>query len=67
MIADPGEVVCFPAGPEGAHQARNASDAPVRVAILSTKNEFGTLEYPEEEKVGIWAGDTHYVIDHPTT
>jgi uncharacterized cupin superfamily protein len=52
----PGEVLCFPAGPEGAHQVRNASDAPVRVAIFSTMNEFGIVEYPEDEKVGIWAG-----------
>ena len=58
-----GETLCFPAGPEGAHQVRNASDAPVRVAILSTKNEFGIVEYPEIEQVGIWAGDEHYVLD----
>jgi len=60
---DPGEVVCFPPGPEGAHQARNASDVPVRVAIFSTKNEFGIVEYPEDKKVGIWAGDEHYMLD----
>ena len=63
---DPGEVLCFPAGPEGAHQARNASDMPVRVAIFSTKNEFGIVEYPEDEKVGIWAGDEHYMLDRRT-
>jgi uncharacterized cupin superfamily protein len=59
----PGEVVCFPAGPAGAHQIRNAHDAQVRVAIISTKNEFGIVEYPEIEKVGIWAGDEHYVLN----
>ena len=65
-LLDPGEVVCFPAGPEGAHQVRNANDVPVRVAILSTMNEFGIVEYPEDEKVGIWAGETHYELDRPT-
>jgi uncharacterized cupin superfamily protein len=62
-LVGPGEVVCFPAGPEGAHQVRNETGEPVRVAIFSTKNEFGIVEYPEDKKVGIWAGDTHYVLD----
>lgn len=65
-VLDPGEVVCFPAGPEGAHQVRNASDAPARVAIISTKNEFGIVEYPEDHQVGIWAGETHYMLSGPT-
>ena len=45
---DPGDVVCFPAGPEGAHQVRNTSDATARVAIVSTQNEFGIFarSYP---------------------
>ena len=38
---EPGDVTCFPPGPAGAHHVRNASDTPLRVAILSTKNEFG--------------------------
>lgn len=62
-VLDPGDVVSFPAGPEGAHQIRNAHDAPVRVAIFSTMNEFGIVEYPDDEEVGIWAGETHYVLD----
>jgi uncharacterized cupin superfamily protein len=59
-------VICFLAGPEGAHQVRNANDVPARVAIVSTMNEFGIVEYPEDEKVGIWAGDEHYTLDRPT-
>jgi uncharacterized cupin superfamily protein len=66
-MVDPGEVMCFPAGPKGAHQVRNASDEPVRVAIFSTMNEFGIVEYPEDKKVGIWAGDEHYTLDRPST
>ena len=62
---EPGDVVCFRTGPDGAHQLRNGGDVPARVAIVSTQNEFGIVEYPEEEKVGIWAGRTHYVVDHP--
>ena len=48
--------------PEG---ERNLTDVPARVAILSTKNEFGIVEYPEDEQVGIWAGETHFVLDRP--
>jgi uncharacterized cupin superfamily protein len=61
-VLDPGEVVCFPAGPEGAHHVHNAGEGPVRVAIFSTKNEFGIAEYPDSDKVGIWAGETHYML-----
>jgi uncharacterized cupin superfamily protein len=62
---DSGEIVCFPAGPEGAHQVRNAGDALVRVAIVSTQNEFGIVEYPDDQQVGIWAGDAHYTLANP--
>ncbi len=33
-----------------------------RVAILSTKNEFGIAEYPDSDKVGVWAGGAHYML-----
>ena len=62
---DPGDMVCFPVGPAGAHQVRNDGAGTVRVAIVSTQNEFGIVEYPEIERVGIWAGGTHYEVDHP--
>ena len=39
--------------------------SPCASRIFSTMNEFGIVEYPEDEKVGIWAGDSHYVLDHP--
>ncbi|HUZ99961.1 MAG TPA: cupin domain-containing protein [Gaiellaceae bacterium] len=58
---EPGDVVCFPAGPDGAHLVR-ANEAPARVAMTSTKNEFGIAEYPDSDKVGVWAGDKHYML-----
>ena len=60
---EPGDVVAFPTGPSGAHQVRAAGDGDARVAIVSTMNEFGIVEYPEDEKVGIWAGGTHYEVN----
>jgi uncharacterized cupin superfamily protein len=61
-VLDPGDVVCFPAGPEGAHQVRNAGQDHVRVAIFSMQNEFGISEYPDSDKVGIRAGETHRML-----
>lgn len=53
----PGDVVCFPEGPEGAHQVRNDTDEPVRVLIASTKQLPNAAVYPDSGKVGIWTGD----------
>jgi uncharacterized cupin superfamily protein len=60
----PGDVLCFPVGPEGAHVVRNGSSEAARVAIISTKNEFCIVEYPEDNKLQLWAGDVHYLLDH---
>ena len=60
----PGDMVCFPAGPDGAHQIRNGGDDTVRLAIVSTQNEPCIVAYPEREKVGIWVGGTHFEVDH---
>ena len=59
---EPGDVVCFPAGPDGAHHVRNETGELARVAILSTKNEVGIAEYPDSDKIGVWAGGTHYML-----
>ena len=63
---DPGDVICFPTGPGGAHQVRNTSDATARVAIMSSQHEVCIVEYPEDEKVKIWADNIHYTLDTPT-
>ena len=59
---EPGDAVCFPVGPEGAHFLRNDGAELARVALLSTKNEVGIAEYPDSDKVGVWANDTHYML-----
>jgi uncharacterized cupin superfamily protein len=57
-----GDTVCFPVGPDGAHFVRNDQAEPARVAILSTKNDVGIAEYPDSDKVGVWANGTHYML-----
>jgi uncharacterized cupin superfamily protein len=58
----PGDTVCFPAGPAGAHHVRNGAAGEARVALLSTKSRFGIAEYPDSDKVGVWADGTHYML-----
>jgi len=59
---EPGDTVCFPVGPQGAHFVRNNENELVRVAMLSTENEVGIAEYPDSDKVGVWANNTHYML-----
>jgi len=61
-VLEPGDTVCFPEGPDGAHHIRNDADGVARVALLSTKSDVGVAEYPDSDKVGVWAGDKHYML-----
>jgi uncharacterized cupin superfamily protein len=62
-VVEPGDTVCFPEGPDGAHHIRNDTDELVRVAILSTKSPVGVAEYPDSDKVGVWPGDgSNYML-----
>jgi uncharacterized cupin superfamily protein len=50
----PGDVVCFPPGPDGAHQLRNDTDAPVRVAMFSDVSATAdACVYPDSGKVKV--------------
>ena len=56
----PGDVAVFPEGPNGAHKVSNASDAPARVLILSSKAPLAVVHYPDSKKLGIWSRDEGY-------
>ena len=51
---EPGDVVCFPSGPEGAHRISNGGDERVRVLMLSTKDPVGVSVYPDSDKIGVF-------------
>lgn len=53
---EPGDTVCFPEGPDGAHKVTNDGIEPVRVLMLSTKRLPSVAVYPDSEKVGVWEG-----------
>jgi uncharacterized cupin superfamily protein len=52
----PMEVLCFPPGPEAAHQVRNDTDARVRVLMWSDVVFPTATVYPDSDKIGIWTG-----------
>jgi uncharacterized cupin superfamily protein len=50
---EPGDVLCFPAGAEGAHDVTG----PGRVLILSSGGPPSVSVYPESDKLGTRSGD----------
>jgi uncharacterized cupin superfamily protein len=50
----PGDLVCFPEGPAGAHKVTNRTDETARIVILSTKGGPAVAVYPDSDKVGIF-------------
>ena len=53
-----GDLVRFPAGPEGAHNVMNRSDAPARALLFSkTGSGVGVSVYPDSDTVGVWSED----------
>ena len=52
-----GDLVRFPAGPEGAHKLMNRSDAPARTLMFSSSRVPAVSVYPDSDKIGVWPGD----------
>jgi uncharacterized cupin superfamily protein len=51
-----GELICFPAGPEGAHRVENRSSEPARLMMWSSSREPAVAVYPDSDKIGVWPG-----------
>jgi uncharacterized cupin superfamily protein len=47
-VLHPGDMICFPAGPEGAHSVRG----PGRVLIISANRTPSISVYPDSDKLG---------------
>ena len=48
---EPGSVVHFPTGPEGAHALSNETDEPVRYFVASTLHSPEVAEYPDLNQI----------------
>jgi uncharacterized cupin superfamily protein len=49
----PGDTLCFPEGPAGAHKVTNHTEDSTRVLMLSTLREPAVSVYPDSQKVGV--------------
>ena len=53
-----GELVCFPAGPVGAHKVATIGEETARFVMFSTAALPAVAVYPDSGKVGVWtSGD----------
>jgi uncharacterized cupin superfamily protein len=60
---EPGDVVCFPEGPDGAHKLTNRSGETVRLMITSTFARPAVAVFPDSDKVGVWPdGDEATIV-----
>jgi uncharacterized cupin superfamily protein len=52
-----GDLVCFPAGPAGAHKLMNRGESTARVIMFSSAQEPAVSVYPDSDTIGVWPGD----------
>jgi uncharacterized cupin superfamily protein len=52
-----GDLVCFAAGPAGAHKIMNRSERPARTLMFSRAQVPAVSVYPDSDKIGVWPGD----------
>jgi uncharacterized cupin superfamily protein len=57
-----GDLVVFRRGPDGAHLVRNDTADAVRILMLSTPSRVEIAEYPDSEKIGIFAEGLRLLI-----
>jgi uncharacterized cupin superfamily protein len=52
-----GDLVCFPAGPAGAHKLMNRAESAARMMMFSNERVPSVSVYPDSDKIGVWPGD----------
>jgi len=52
--AQAGDVMRFPAGPDGGHKLTNRGELTARVVMFSSAHEPNVSVYPDSDKVGVW-------------
>ena len=64
QVLQPGDVVCFPEGPQGAHAVTNRQAEPARLLMYSTVREPSVAVYPDSDKIAVWpaADDRDHII-----
>jgi uncharacterized cupin superfamily protein len=49
-----GDIICFAAGPAGAHKVMNRGDETARIMMFSSARTPAVTVYPDSDKVGVW-------------
>jgi uncharacterized cupin superfamily protein len=49
-----GDLVCFPAGPDGAHKVTNHGESVALVLMFSGAPDVAVAVYPDSDKIGVW-------------
>jgi uncharacterized cupin superfamily protein len=57
-----GDLVAFPAGPEGGHKLSNRGEQTATVFMFSSGREPSVSVYPDSDKMGVWAGEEHVML-----
>lgn len=52
-----GGLMCFAAGPPGAHKVTNVERDTARVLMFSSGREPAVAVYPDSDKIGVWTGN----------
>jgi uncharacterized cupin superfamily protein len=60
--AEPGDVICFPRGPAGAHKISNAAPEPARILIVSEHADLSAAVYEDSDKLGIFGPGTRFLF-----
>jgi uncharacterized cupin superfamily protein len=65
---EPGDLVRFPAGPAGAHQVTNRSNAPARTLMFSAARSPSVVVYPDTDTIGVFvAGESNETVFRQST
>ena len=57
LTLERGDIVRFPAGPDGAHKVMNTGGSPARTLLFSNARGPAVSVYPDSNKIGVWPGD----------
>ncbi|MGZ4165866.1 MAG: cupin domain-containing protein [Solirubrobacteraceae bacterium] len=57
-----GDLMCFPAGPAGAHKVTNHGDGAALALMWSSAREPAVSIYPDSDKMGVWAGEDRAML-----
>jgi uncharacterized cupin superfamily protein len=52
-----GDIVCFPAGPAGAHKIMNRGESSARMLLFSSARVPAVSVYPDSDKIGVRPGN----------